>query len=1055
MKNIRFCLMAMLCPLLSIGQAGPAIGKIINEQLEPLAGATITNKRTKTYTTSGKDGSFTIENSYINDTLQITAINFMTSEAVFQGNVLTVIMQRKMTTMQEVTVNTGYQVISKERSTGSFEHISNEVLNRQAGAFILDRLEGMAPSILLDKSINRPALTIRGLSSINGPKSPLIVVDNFPYEGDIKNINPNDVESISILKDAVAASIWGTRAGNGVIVITTKKGRFNQPLSIEVNINTNITQQPDLFYSKQMDASSFIEVEQFLYDKGFYNNRLNNSAMPAVSPVVEILVKKSNGQLTTSQVEEQLSALSQNDVRKDFEHYLYRQSLKQQYAISLRGGAAASTYLFTAGYDNNTSDLDATFKRLNLRLQNSYKPTSSLEISIGAHFNQTISRSGAPSYESFLANMYPYTQLADVQGRPLPMIRSYRQTYIDTAGTGKLLDWQYYPLKDYKHTRSTATVHDLMANLSIQYKMPKGFFIVARYQYERQQTERNILQGIESFYTRDLVNRFTIINGNNITYRVPPADILDNSLNTLDAWNARVQLNYNRVFNKHSITALAGYEVRQLHTQGNSHRIYGYNENLLTHSNVDASNPYPTYINGSNAFIPDGIGMSDEINRYVSTFANASYTYNKLYTLSTSMRRDASNLFGVSTNDKWQPFWSAGAAWHVSKEKFYHSKMFPYLNLRATFGYSGNADPGRAAVTTISYSGSAAPFTNFSRASISQFANPELKWEKVSTLNLGVDFASKAGILTGSIEYYTKKGEDLFGNAPVDYTTGAGLRLVRNVAEMKGRGMDITLHAKVIDKTIFKWQSTFLLSYHKNKVTRYYGTSTRGRDFVDDGNSITALEGRPVYSILSFRWAGLDSLGNPVGIVDDKPTINYTQITGNNTQVNDLVFNGSAMPVLFGSLQNKFSWKRISLHVSIMYKTGYYFRRSSIDYGRLFSLGVGHSDYAYRWKQPGDEAITQIPSLIYPNNSNRDIFYNNAEVLVEKADHIRLQFINLTYDLPGKLFGKNIFKSGQFYVNASNLGMLWKANDRGIDPDYGDSFIPPFKSFAFGLRAGF
>lgn len=1056
--------LALLCPFLSNCQPITIKGKIINEQMEPVPGATITLKRSVngqpssviTQLSSDPKGEFTLSDVRLTDTLIITAIGYETAIETLDFNsrgLVTIILKRRASVLEEVVVNTGYQTIPKERATGSFELINKNQLNRQAGPNILARLNGMAGSLLFDNNTNRPPLTIRGLSTINSSKAPLIVLDNFPYEGDINNINPNDVESITVLKDAAAASIWGTRAGNGVIVITTKKPRFNQRTQVEINTSTSASVLPDLFYFQPVPATSFIELEQFLYSKGYYNSQLNNTSRPVVSPVVEILVKKTSGQISADAANSQLNALKNHDVRNDFTNYIYQPSVMQQYAVNLRGGADRISWLFSTAYDKNRNELAATFNRFNLGIQNTLQLNKKLQFSLSAAYTQTNVGSGRPSYESFNSGLYPYTFLANEQGRPLPVTKSYRTSYIDTAGGGRLLDWKYYPLEDYKHSRTASVVRDLLLNIGLHYKINNMLAFDLKYQWQQQTTTKRTLQDLQSFAARDLVNRFSQVDyaTGTVKYIVPKGDILDQGNAVMPTHAVRSQLSADKNWGHHNLVAILGAELRQIRTSANSYRLYGYNDNLLTYANVDFQGAYPVFINGTKTFIPNGLSLSDRINRFVSFYANSAYTFKNRYTVSASVRRDASNLFGVRTNNKWQPLWSAGAAWDISKEPWYKLKSCPHLKIRLTYGYSGNVDQSRAAITTISYTSFGAAYTNFPQADILQYANPDLKWEKVRTVNTALEFQTKNNALQGSIEYYTKEGIDLLGNAPIDYTTGVGNRLVRNVANMQAKGFDLNISSKNVDQS-FKWSSAVLLSYNKGKITKYFSTGTRGFDYIGNGNSITALEGQPVYAIASFKWAGLDSLGNPQGIVNGTPTTVYTDITGKKTGITDLSFSGSALPTLFGSVQNIFSYKGISLMVAVQYKAGHYFRRTSIDYGRLFSLGMGHSDFDKRWQKPGDEYTTSVPALIYPNNSSRDVFYTNSEILVEKADHIRLQFLNISFGLPPALLKKLSFQTVQFYVNASNLGILWRSNKYGIDPDYGTT-LPPPRSITIGIRA--
>lgn len=321
-------------------------GKVVAAHTaEPLAGATIVLKHGKAAVTQS-DGTFIITLSGPADTLIVTHTGYNPKQVLVYASdlPLTITLQPVGAAMEDVVVSTGYQQIPKERATGSFAVIDNKTLNMQIGTNILDRLNGVASGILFPQKLNGPGILVRGLSTIQGPATPLIVLDNFPYEGDIANINPNDVENITILKDAAAASIWGARAGNGVIVITTKKGRFNQPLRVTLNANITSAAKPDLFAVPQISSSDFIDVEQFLFSKGYYNAEINSFYRTPLSPVVELLVKKSTGQLTAAEADAQINAYRNHDIRSDYYNYVYRSQLNQQYSVNLSAGSGNIAY---------------------------------------------------------------------------------------------------------------------------------------------------------------------------------------------------------------------------------------------------------------------------------------------------------------------------------------------------------------------------------------------------------------------------------------------------------------------------------------------------------------------------------------------------------------------------------------------------------------------------------------------------------------------------------------------------------------------------------------
>lgn len=1041
-------------------------GRVLSaENGRSLAGATIKVKGRSPGVAADSSGRFFLVLIAGERTLKASYLGYQTKEVQVKDNPeaeMLIYLEPVITAMGEVIVSTGYQDIPAERSTGSFNLIDQKTFNQQVSTGVLSRLEAVANSLTVDRTTNASGrLMIRGLSTIRGSKEPLIVLDNFPYDGDINNINPNDVQSITILKDAAASSVWGARAGNGVIVITTKKGRYNQPLQIDFNSSISVNQKPDLSYIPQISSTDYIDVEQMLYSRGFYNSQINARTKPALSPVIELLIQKTAGTLSATEADARINALRQIDVRDDFNKYLYRQGVKQQYSVLAKGGSENSAWNLSAGLDKNVDVLDAGFDRINLHFRQNITPVKNLRMMTGIYYTLnkgTVGRPGYGSVSSTSGSLYPYAQFADEAGNALPIIKDYRQTYLNQAGNGQLLDWKYYPLEDYKNVMNSTSGQDVLANADIEYKFLKGFSAGIKYQYERQTSEGMNQQGSDSYNARNLINLYTQVNPatGQVTYAIPKGGILDLSNGLLQSHNLRSQLTYNSSWNNHTLSALAGGELRQANSTKNSNRMYGYNDDILTTGSVDFVTRFPTFITGSGSLIPNSSGLSNTLNRFVSAFANAAYIYKDKLTISGSARSDASNLFGVNTNNKWQPLWSAGAAWELSREPFFKIPYISYLKLRATYGISGNTDPSMTGVTTIRYS-TVSPFTLSPYAQVDRYANPELSWEKVSILNVAVDFRTKNNRISGSIEYFKKKATDLFGTSPIDYTTGIGNTIIKNVASMAGNGADLQLTTLNLVKT-FKWSSDLNLSLYKDKVTDYYLSSMQGSNFVSSyaQPNIAGITGKPVYSIFSYKGAGLDpATGNPQGFLNGQISNNYTSITGNATTIDDLIYNGPALPTLFGSAGNTFSWNNLSLTARITYKFGYFFRRESIYYTSLFS-GSGHSDYSLRWQKPGDEANTSVPSMVYPSPANRDAFYNGSEIMVEKGDHIRLQYITASYDLHKESFRRLPFNMLQIYTNASELGVLWTANKKGIDPEYRRfSNLVPSKTISFGLRGTF
>ncbi|MEP7374697.1 MAG: SusC/RagA family TonB-linked outer membrane protein [Chitinophagaceae bacterium] len=1041
-------------------------GRVVNEKGDPVSDVTVTVKGTHVSTATNSIGEFALSTIDQNATLVFTHISMESFELKVSGKTeLAITLKTKIAALGDVQVvaNTGYQKVKPNEVTGSLTVVDNNLLNQQVGSNILARIDGMAAGVIFPRQQlqNGPNFMIRGLSTINGPKNPLIVVDNFPYEGDINNINPNDVESVTILKDAAATAIWGaSRGANGVIVITTKKGNFNQALKINFNTNFIVTNRPDFSNLRIIPTSDYVDVETFLFGKNYYNSFLNNtSTRPAVSPIVEILSKRRSGQITSTDSANLITSFRNIDTRNQFDQYIYQKAVTQQYSINFSGGGNNFSYYLSGGYDKTVDQLNAISDRITIKSENSYKPFKNLLLSLGVQYTQSSNFTGKPAYGSLLVGQWqiPYLRLADENGIPLSVAIQLRDSYTDTVGKGNLLNWKYYPLDDYKHNKTTGNLQDILSNIVVNYQIIKGLNLDFRYLYERQNLISKNVQDIASYAARDKINRFTQLDRTTgtVKYIVPPGGILSISNNTLQSQNFRGQIDLNRTWNKHNIVALVGSEIREAHTTGNSNTYYGYNESSLTFANVDLVNSYPTFINGSSNSIGGAGDLTDKTSRFVSLFGNAAYTFDGKYKVSIGGRRDASNLFGVNVNDKWNPLWHVGISWDIAKENFYKISWLPFLRVRSTLGFTGNTDPGKAAVLTF-FTANAGPPSNYDISLINNFPNPELRWEKSRMLNFGFDFQTKGQIITGSIEAYLKKGIDLYGAVPFDPTAGLQLRstITKNIANMTGTGVDITINTKNIDRKV-KWFTTLLFSYNNSKVTNYYvDTSLRSNSFINSGFSITPVVGKALYSIASFQWAGLDVNGNPQGYWNKQASSDYNNIV-TKTKKEDLVYKPS-LPVYFGSIINTVSISQLTLSFNINYRLGYYFLKPTISYTSLFSNGAysGSGDYVNRWKKQGDETKTNVPSLIYPANNNRDILYRSSEINILKADNIKLQYVTLSYNFDNRFLKRAPVQNMQIYLNISNIGVIWKANKEGLDPDYISSPVPG-KSYSVGLRAGF
>lgn len=1028
-------------------------GKVVNETGAPLASATISTQNSNKYTTTDENGEFLLTNVLENDSLTISTISYSTERIKAQGNKnLVVTLKAIVSELSEVIISNGYQKQSATRATGSIVKISNDLFNRSVSTNVLDRLDGITSGLLFNKNIqegtNQSSISIRGRSTIYANPNPLIILDNFPYTGNPDNINPNDVESITVLKDAASASIWGAYAANGVIVITTKAGKYNQPIQLSVNSNITIGNKPDLYYQPTLSSSDLIEVQRFLYGMHYYDDRESN--LTAIPPAVEIMIKERMGELSATDASTQLNALGQQDNREELKKYFYRTSINQQYALSASGGGTNNQYYFSAGYDKNLNNtVGNEYNRITLNANNSYAWLNrKLELTTGVIFSASTTQNNNYGQADI---RYPYENLVGINGTSLATTRDYRLPFVDTAGQGRLLDWQFRPLDEIGLADNKTNLTDYRINIGLKYQLFNDLSAAVLYQYNKGVSDQQNLHNQQTYFTRDLINQFSQINGTSITRPIPLGDILDKSTQNYTAHNFRGQLNYQHSWNEnHALSAIGGAEIRRFDNQGSVTRLYGYNRDRQTHAIVDYITNFPSYQNPSK-LQPIPYKDKDQFSkdRYVSYYVNAAYTFHKRYILSASARKDESNIFGVRTNQKGVPLWSAGLAWEVNKEPFYHAQNWlPYLKLRVTHGYNGNVDRTVSAFTSAVIDG----INNWgaTTASISNPPNPALRWEKVQMTNIGVDFGTLHNTITGSIEYYIRKATDLIGNSPLDPTTGTSI-FRGNTADMRGNGIDITLTTQNSKGKNFRWTSNLIFSYTNNKVTEYKVRLATVGNYLSTGQ-LNPLKGNPLYTLYSLNWQGLDPLtGDPVGLLMGAPSKDYIAIFGSNN-FNDLQKEGSQVPVFFGSLRNNLSWKQLQLSFNITWKGGYYFRAPSIQYYDLFVERLaGQADFSRRWQKPGDENHTQVPSMVLVNNGFRDLFYSYSNLLVEPGDHIRLQDIQLSYEVNKKSFIKSPVQRLRVYAYINNIGLLWKANDRGIDPDYA-SGVPIPRSIALGIN---
>lgn len=1046
-------------------------GKVIDNKNNPLFNANIAIEGTSKVLTTDSTGECEVNGVDSNTILHISYVSCVSQRvraADFAAKVIKLNVQDNE--LVTVTINTGYQSLSKEKATGSFVFVNNELLNRRVSTNILDRLPGIGSGILFSSNgVNskESLLSIRGRNTIFSNTYPLIVVDNFPYTGDLNNINPNDIESITILKDAGAAAIWGAFSGNGVVVITTKRGKPNQAIKVDLYSNITLGQKPDLNYNPQfIQSTDMIAIESELFNKHFYDRILNQTPYPGtITPVIGILYKRRAGLISASDSASQIDALRKNDVRNDLYKYFFQPAFNQQHAINISGGSKSNAYQFSAGYDRDIPVLTKNqFHRITLATNNTFILSPKLELQAGLNYTETKftnNNGGIDTVSLGDRDLYPYAQLANENGISLAIPRRLPLYVADTIHS--MLDWHYRPLDEIRNANNTTRLFNTSVNSKVLYKIIPALRLEGTFQYMRQTAIGRNLQGLGLFNTRDLINLMYNPNGASDKDKnpVPVGGILDETNISLKSIRARGQINFERTFHgKHVVSAIAGAEKSNVDIEYSSNRSYGYNENTSSSvASINNADRFPTFRNMEGSLtIPSGSQFRTTSDVGVSYFINASYTYDRKYTFSASGRKDGINILGAKFNNRFTPLWFTEASWIISNENFLQSSSWiSYLKLSTNIGYMGDVNTNIPAVQTLTMSATSNT-QGLSWSSINNPENPDLGWERIRHINIGLHFGILNQRITGHIEAYFKQCNRVIGLSKLAPSAGyAGLGMqgyMTNSAKTKNHGIDLDITSINI-KGNFTWTTFITYSLFKDKIVTYEQEFTSLAVAQSSGgyNDIhTPVVGKPLSAIFSYKWAGLDpNNGDPRGFIGKEPSNDYDALL--NMPLNSMQYNGPAQPVSFGSMINTFSWKHFILSASILYKLGYFFRASTINYFALYTTDHMHKDYYNRWQHPGD--VTNVPSMVFPlNSTSRDDFYANAAINVQRADQIRFQDVRLSYDFSNIAF-KSIFISNiQLYLFADNLGLLWKANQVGLDPDYPTSYRPA-RTLTFGCKVNF
>ncbi len=1075
-------------------------GTVVDNDGFPLLGVSVLVKGTQRGVSTDFDGNFSID-AALGEVLVFSYIGFLNAEILIEPEITQYLVDMTPTSFElegVELVSTGYQSLPEERASGSFGKVDNDLFSRKNVGNIADQLNGEVAGVQFNPASTGPPIIIRGVSTINANQNPLIVLDGFPIEGDLSTIDPNTVESITVLKDAAAASIWGLRAANGVIVIVTKKGNENSKPKIEFTFNTYISSKPNLKKNKLASSSTQIDYATSFYDNGLSlrsdvfsvdDGSIGGANTAQLSPLDRILSARKNGLISEAQEQEQINALRNIDIRDEYSRLLLRPKVRKQYGVTASGGGEHGNYRMSLLYNGEEGNFKGEQSdELNLNLDNSIDLTDRLRLK--TNINTTIGRSKLIPDEYFLSE----TSASFIQGfRPIfpeDFIRNYPLTgsilnedgsYAAMVGGASpeassfmvdngFLPYTYNLMQDFDNNNNSDKTLSARIQTALTYDITNDFSVEARYQYESASYRNENIINENSYINRSIINNFTQFDQSDfddiqiLEQPVPRGSMAFFSDNNTTSHTFRTQLNFDKSLNDdlHQINALAGYEVRKTLFEQRQSVRYGYNEQALTYINPDYTRVFDEQIADDSDFISDLSEIEFIENRFISTFANLSYTYDQKYTLTGSTRLDDTNLFGQTDEFRNIPLYSVGLKWNLDREAFMNSEHINNLDLRVTYGTNGNVNLDTSPLLKAGLSNSSSRnYPNVPFAFIGTVPNPTLRLERTRAINVGIDFGLFNNAISGSFEYYIKNSEDLFVDQLLNPTSGIESSKL-NIGELKNEGVDLSLTLDPFKSNAFSYKTRFNFSYNANRVTAL--NIDPGTNLVGLLDGTQALLNQPLFTLHSYKYANLDNRGYAQFLNENNDIVNYqTRIQDPNA----LKIEGTIIAPYYGSWVNDFKYKGWSLRTLASFQAGHVFR-----FGDVYNPGEESSeatfqDFEQRWQQSGDENTTDVPALItdfddkFAPAYSIELFaatgeeigqYTFSDKFVDTATNIVLQEVILSYSLNELAMNQLGMNNLTLSVQGNNLH-VWNFNKWNVDPN--NSFIPLIPTYSFSIRASF
>lgn len=1017
----------------SFAQERRVTGTVTDESTRlPLSGVTVLLKESGQTTITDADGHYFATTRSIDKTLAFSYIGFEKKETAIKSGPNDIALASTTNALNEVLV-VAYGTANKATYTGSASVVNAEQIQRQQVSTLSRSLQGLAPGVQSVASAGQPGsdatLRIRGIGSVNASSAPLYVVDGVPFSGNINSINPNDVQSITVLKDASASALYGSRAANGVIIITSKQGKLNSKPAVSLTTSTGLS-------SRAVEDYAFVNTGQYfeLQWEALRNNQLDQgktaaqAAQYASTELVNTLKINPFGTSYPSPVglDGKLLAGAVPLWNDDWASSLARTGIRNEVSLSVSGGSADTKYFVSGSYLRDKGFIVASgFQRFNTRINYASKVNNWLEAGVNLSASSTgqdsppqtdSSQGNFANFPRLVSNIYPvYERNAD---------GSYK---LDATGS------RIYDFGNYRPS-SAATGNNLLGGADLNLYNSKTDALTFR-----GNLQFNILEGLKlkSSLNADYTSRLGHSYTNPVlgTGVAGGGSVSKNSARGV-GYTFNNLLTYNFKLAAHNFSLLGGQEV------------YVFNTSSLSGSRSNfgfADKEEPAAASLLNSF-----SGSSEDYKLSSFLGKVDYNFAGKYYLSASFRRDGSSRF--SSDARWGNFWSFGGSWNAKSESFFENEdWLNSLSFRASYGAQGNDNLG----SYYAYRGLYSIYNSLGNAGLisSRLPTPQLKWETNLNFNAGVDFGFFENRLTGSFEVYRRSSKDLLFSRPLSPSLGF-TDIDDNIGSLRNTGYEGNIQVAPVAKKSFRWDLGVNFGHYTNKITRLPQKEIISGSIGQLGSTKKLIVGSSVYDFYIREWAGVDAAsGKPLWYKD---VVSGGTVTGRTTTSTfaeaSQYFQGSALPDLYGGVTNTFRYKNIGLSAVLAYSLG----------GKILDLdevmishngeGIGRtwsSDILNRWTPENPNTDVPRLSTIATNwNSISTRFLYNAT-------YARLKTVNLSFDLPARLSSRLGLRDVRIFTSGENL--LTFFGHQGLDPEQavdGVTFYryPAQKTFSFGLN---